>query len=115
MIAGVIEFLRSEQSARVVIAVPTHPLGEGLAGRINNAYGAQVAAEWYGTGPSILIRWCPEKACVGLRQRHGSSLPREASRNFCVVEKTEKCNTVLITLKSPTLKVAATSASRCEK
>jgi hypothetical protein len=49
MIAGIVSFLRIEATARVVIAVPTHKLGEGLAGRINTAYGSEVAAEWYGT------------------------------------------------------------------
>ncbi len=48
MIAGVIELLRSDQTARASIAVPTHALGEGLASRINDAYGSEVAAEWYG-------------------------------------------------------------------
>jgi hypothetical protein len=49
MIAGIVGFLRIEATARVVIAVPTHKLGAGLAGRINTAHGSEVAAEWYGT------------------------------------------------------------------
>ena len=49
MIAGVVAFLRTDQTARVVIAVPTQKLGAGLAHRINTEYDADVAAEWYGS------------------------------------------------------------------
>jgi Type III restriction enzyme, res subunit len=48
MIAGIAELLRTNGTTRVVIAVPTHKLGQGLAERINTAYGSEVAAEWYG-------------------------------------------------------------------
>jgi primosomal protein N' len=48
MIAGITELLRTDAATRVVIAVPTHKLGAGLADRINTAYGSEVAAEWYG-------------------------------------------------------------------
>lgn len=48
MIAGITELLRTDGAMRVVIAVPTHKLGHGLADRVNTAYGSEVAAEWYG-------------------------------------------------------------------
>ena len=48
MIAGITELLRSDETTRVVIAVPTHKLGQGLADRINQAYGSDIAVEWYG-------------------------------------------------------------------
>jgi hypothetical protein len=52
MIAGITDLLRADETMRVVIAVPTHKLGQGLADRINNAYESEVAAEWYGTAHS---------------------------------------------------------------
>jgi hypothetical protein len=48
MIAGITQLLRTDGATRVVIAVPTHKLGEGLADRVNAAYGSKVAGEWYG-------------------------------------------------------------------
>ncbi len=48
MIAGITGLLRTDGTTRVVIAVPTYKLGQGLADRINTAYGSEVAAEWYG-------------------------------------------------------------------
>jgi Rad3-related DNA helicase len=38
MVAGIAELLRANATMRVVIAVPTHKLGEGLTDRINTAY-----------------------------------------------------------------------------
>jgi putative DNA primase/helicase len=49
MVSRIATFLFLDTTARVVIAVPTHKLGQGLADRINSAYGSEVAAEWYGT------------------------------------------------------------------
>jgi hypothetical protein len=49
MITGVVNFLCPDGTARIVIAVPTHKRGAGLADRINGEYGAEVAGEWYGT------------------------------------------------------------------
>jgi hypothetical protein len=49
MITAVIALLRADTGARVAIAVPTHYLGQGLADRINQEFGSDVAAEWYGT------------------------------------------------------------------
>ena len=48
MIAGITELLRSDETARIVVAVPTHKLGQGLAARINKTYGSDIAMEWYG-------------------------------------------------------------------
>ena len=48
MIAGIADLLRTDARMRVVIAVPTHKLGQGLAARMNAAYGSEIAAEWYG-------------------------------------------------------------------
>jgi hypothetical protein len=47
-IEAIIRLLRADPGVRVAIAVPTHALGKGLAERINNKFGSQVAAEWYG-------------------------------------------------------------------
>jgi hypothetical protein len=41
--------LRADATARIVIAVPTHKLGHGLATRINEEYGEDIALEWNGT------------------------------------------------------------------
>jgi hypothetical protein len=49
MVVGITELLRTEDTTRVAIAVPTHKLGQGLADRINKAFGKDIAAEWYGT------------------------------------------------------------------
>jgi hypothetical protein len=49
MVSRIAVFLTLYTTVRVVIAVPTHKLGQGLADRINRAYGSDVAAEWYGT------------------------------------------------------------------
>ena len=70
MIHGVIEFLRYDGTARAAIAVPTHKLGEGLADRINLAYGAEIAAEWYGSDyPDPLA---PDKKMCPLGRRQQS-------------------------------------------
>lgn len=62
MIAGITELLRKDGTTRVVIAVPTHKLGQGLADRINQAYGAEIATEWYGMGAADPLR-PDEKMC----------------------------------------------------
>src|SRR3984893_18140073 len=49
MVSRIAAFLALDQTVRVVIAVPTHKLGQGLADRINSACGSDVATEWYGT------------------------------------------------------------------
>jgi hypothetical protein len=49
MVSSIAVFLYLDTTVRVAIAVPTHKLGQGLADRINAAYGSDVAAEWYGT------------------------------------------------------------------
>jgi hypothetical protein len=49
MITAIVELLRADPGTRVVIAVPTHKLGQGLAARINERFGAAIADEWYGT------------------------------------------------------------------
>jgi hypothetical protein len=49
VINSALTFLLFDPGARVVIAVPTHKLGEGLATRINKEYGEDIALEWNGT------------------------------------------------------------------
>jgi hypothetical protein len=48
MVSRIAAFLALDATARVVIAVPTHKLGQGLADRINSACGSDIATEWYG-------------------------------------------------------------------
>jgi hypothetical protein len=92
MINGIIDFLRSDEAARIVIAVPTHKLGEGLAERINREYGAEVAAEWHGTDyPDPLApdqKMCPladaaaELISLGGKLQHLCSR-RDGSTEYC--------------------------------
>jgi hypothetical protein len=92
MIAGVLKFLRSDETARIVIAVPTHKLGEGLADRINGEYGADVATEWYGTDhPDPLApdeKMCPladaaaELVSLGGKLQH-LCIRRHGSTEYC--------------------------------
>lgn len=48
MISAGVKFLQADPAARVAIAVPTHHLGTGMTDRVNEAFGARIAAEWYG-------------------------------------------------------------------
>jgi hypothetical protein len=51
MIAGITELLRTDATTRVVIAVPTHKLGAGLADRINTAYDRKLPQSGMGWTP----------------------------------------------------------------
>jgi len=59
MVSWVTTFLAADPEVRVAVAVPTHKLGEGLAQRINAAYGSEIASEWY--GPDHLDPLAPDQ------------------------------------------------------
>jgi hypothetical protein len=73
MITGVVGLLRSDETARVVIAVPTHKLGEGLADRINIEYDAEVATEWYGSDHADPM--APDKKMCPLAEAAAQLIP----------------------------------------
>jgi hypothetical protein len=70
MVSGVAAFLATDETGRVVIAVPTHKLGQGLADRINRVWGLDVAAEWYGRDHPT--RWRRPRRCALSRKRRKS-------------------------------------------
>jgi hypothetical protein len=84
MINGVVEFLRSDETARIAIAVPTHKLGEGLADRINREFGTDVATEWYGTDYADPLvpdkKMCPLAAGAAELTSLGGKLEQLCSR-----------------------------------
>ena len=48
VINSCLAFLWVDPGARVLVAVPTHGLGQGLAARINKGWGEEIALEWNG-------------------------------------------------------------------
>jgi len=95
MVAGVVEFLRSHETVRVAIAVPTHKLGEGLADRINCACGPKVAAEWYGTEHSDPL--APDEKMCRLAEAAAELISLGARCSFSAAAATSRRNTVCTT------------------
>jgi hypothetical protein len=71
MVSRIATLLALDDTARLVIAVPTHKLGQGLADRINSACGSEVATEW--NKRTTLTRWSrPRRCALSLNRRKSS-------------------------------------------
>ena len=110
MIAGIVELLRVEQTTRVAIAVPTHKLGQGLADRVNKAYGSVIAAEWHGAEhPDPLA---PQEKMCRLAEAARELMSLGGKLQLLCSRRGQRWSTALIIRPLQKTMVAVTSDSR---